>query len=294
MAVLRDLAEITHWISVIKITPDAAEDPTTPPDERMRGLDMAERLPMRALTRMWQMLLKALEEVALAPNAMMAAEMAIIRLTHVADLPDPESLIRKLQGLPQPAASAPQQQRTAPQPGPRTASAPHVTQQGNVTQSGAVTATALAPDNLRHYATFEQVVALIRDRRDMKLLYEVETFLRLVHFAPGWIEFQPTPDAPQDLASRLAQRLQGWTGTRWGVSVTGFGGGPTLAEQRDADRNAAEAEVMGLPLVQAVLAAFPGAKVAEIRTPPSPAEEAAAAALPLAEETDDWDPFEDN
>ena len=72
---------------VIKITPDAADDPTTPPDERVRGQDMAGRLPMRALTRMWQMLLKAIEEVALAPNAMMAAEMAVIRLTHVADLP---------------------------------------------------------------------------------------------------------------------------------------------------------------------------------------------------------------
>jgi DNA polymerase-3 subunit gamma/tau len=63
MAVLRDLAEITHWISVMKITPEAAEDPTTPPDERARGLDMAAALPMRALSRMWQMLLKALEEV---------------------------------------------------------------------------------------------------------------------------------------------------------------------------------------------------------------------------------------
>ncbi|MDE3122572.1 MAG: DNA polymerase III subunit gamma/tau, partial [Paracoccaceae bacterium] len=96
MAVLRDLAEITHWVSVIKITPEAAEDPTVPPDERARGLGMAERLQMRVLTRMWQMLLKALEEVAQAPNAMMAAEMAIIRLTHVAELPSPEDLIRRL------------------------------------------------------------------------------------------------------------------------------------------------------------------------------------------------------
>ena len=56
------------------------------------------RLPMRVLTRMWQMLLKALEEVAAAPNAMMAAEMAVIRLTHVADLPSPEELIRNAAG----------------------------------------------------------------------------------------------------------------------------------------------------------------------------------------------------
>ncbi|MBE3640498.1 DNA polymerase III subunit gamma/tau, partial [Mangrovicoccus algicola] len=109
MAVMRDLAEITHWLSVVKITPEAAEDPTLPPDERSRGADMAGRLPMRALTRMWQMLLKALEEVAAAPNAMMAAEMAVIRLTHVADLPPPDDLIRKLQSMPAapPAADGP-------------------------------------------------------------------------------------------------------------------------------------------------------------------------------------------
>uniref|UniRef100_UPI00260F667E DNA polymerase III subunit gamma/tau n=1 Tax=Pseudophaeobacter sp. TaxID=1971739 RepID=UPI00260F667E len=102
LAVLRDLAEITHWVSVVKITPDAAEDPTVSPDERARGQHMAEALAMRVLTRMWQMLLKALEEVAAAPNAMMAAEMAVIRLTHVADLPSPEELIRKLQDTPPP------------------------------------------------------------------------------------------------------------------------------------------------------------------------------------------------
>ena len=101
MAVLRDLAEIAHWVSVIKITPEAADDPTVGPDERARGAQMAENLPMRVLTRLWQMLLKALEEVAHAPNAMMAAEMAVIRLTHVADLPSPEELVRRIRETPQ-------------------------------------------------------------------------------------------------------------------------------------------------------------------------------------------------
>jgi DNA polymerase-3 subunit gamma/tau len=292
MAVLRDLAEITHWISVVKITPDAADDPTTPPDERTRGLDMAQRLPMRALSRMWQMLLKALEEVTLAPNAMMAAEMAIIRLTHVADLPDPETLIRRLQSQPQPSALAAPAPQRAPQGGPRMAGAPQVSSQGAVTSQGAATAIALAPDAVARLLTFDQVVALIREKRDMKLLVEVENSLRLVHYAPGRIEFQPTADAAPDLAARLSQRLQSWTGTRWGVSVTGFGGAATLTETRDKERLDAEADVARLPLVQAVLAAFPGAKIAEIRSPAALAAAAAADALPEVE--DEWDPFEDN
>jgi DNA polymerase-3 subunit gamma/tau len=172
------------------------------------------------------------------------------------------------------------------------ASAPQVSSHGPVFQQGAATAAALAPDALARLITFDQVVALIGEKRDMKLLVEVENSLRLVHYAPGRIEFQPTGDAAPDLAARLSQRLQGWTGMRWGVSVTGFGGAATIAETRDRDRREAEADVARLPLVQAVLAAFPGAKIAGIRSQSSLVATAAAEALPEVE--DEWDPFEDN
>ena len=290
MAVLRDLAEITHWISVIKITPEAAQDPTVPPDERARGLDMAARLPMRVLSRMWQMLLKALEEVPLAPNGMMAAEMAVIRLTHVADLPDPETLLRKLQSQPQPTSGAPA--GGAPSHtthAPMMRMAPAAPTRG---PSMSAAAPALAEAPLTTYLSFDQVVALIRDKRDIKLLTEVETSLRLARYSPGRIEFEAAPGAAPDLAARLGQRLQGWTGARWGVSVVSSGGAPTIAETRDVEENSAKAEALTNPLVQAILLAFPGAKITEIRTPESLQAQAAAQALP--EVDDEWDPFEDN
>ena len=290
MAILRDLAEITHWVSVIKITPEAAEDPTTPPDERARGLDMAQRLPMRSLSRMWQMLLKAIEEVGLAPNAMMAAEMAIIRLTHVADLPDPETLIRRLQNGPAPVPGG------APAGGGGGGTvhgavlrAPSAPMRGPM-MNGAGQAMQLATDQVV-YGSFDAVVELIRERRDMKLLYEVEEGVRLVRYSPGRIEFEPSPKAGSDLAARLGQRLQAFTGQRWGVSVVSEGGAPTIAEARDAGRLKSEAEAMQSPLVQAVLMAFPGAKIAEIRSAADLIQAAAVEALPEVE--DEWDPFED-
>ena len=298
MAVLRDLAEITHWISVIKINPAAAEDPTTPPDEQSRGVDMAARLPMRALTRMWQMLLKAVEEVALAPNAMMAAEMAIIRLTHVADLPDPETLVRKLSDSPHPPSGG-----GMPGGAPAGGGAVHsarlapVHMPASPTRGPTMTATApaFAEGQLQVYATFDQVVDLIRQKRDMLLLSEVETGLRLARYSPGRIEFEPAPGARADLASRLGQRLQGWTGTRWGVSVVSTGGAATIAETQSARQDEARAEAADNPLVQAILAAFPKARIADIRSPEALLSEAAAAALPLAEPEvdDDWNPFEE-
>ncbi len=300
LAVLRDLAEITHWISVVKITPDAAEDPTIGPDERARGQAMADALPMRVLARMWQMLLKALDEVADAPNAMMAAEMAVIRLTHVADLPSPEELVRKL-GAPEPANRPTGTQNAAASP-PRTEASGEVSGRSGqpmATSSGPTgPATALAVQEntaLARYPSFDHVVDLIRANRDVKLLVEVESCLRLAAYQPGRIEFQPTPEAPADLAQRLGGALQRWTGNRWAVSVVNAGGGDTIAQRRNAQEDALKAEAESHPLVQAVMTSFPKARITRITTAREQEEQAAADALPEAEDSDDdaWDPFEE-
>ena len=314
MAVLRDLAEVSHWVSVIKITPVAAEDPTVSPDERSRGLVMAERLPMRVLSRMWQMLLTALDEVGRAPNAMMAAEMALIRLTHVADLPTPDELIRKLQNTPAPPPEAQHAGTPAPPNGAGAQAhhhAPAGTPQGSSPSayakdataspraqaqgSGGATASALraevpAAETLARFARFEDVLELIRHHRDVKLLVDVENSLKLVSYSPGRIEFEPTEKAPRDLAQRLGTRLQTWTAQRWAVSI-GTHGASTIAEQRDAATLELKEQAKGHPLVQAVLVAFPKAKISEIRTAKDIAAEAQIEALPEVE--DEWDPFDD-
>jgi len=301
MAVLRDMAEITHWVSVIKLSPDAADDPTVSPDERERGKQAASDLPMRALTRMWQMLLKALEEVGAAPNAMMAAEMAIIRLTHVAELPSPEELVRKLQDMP---------------PVPPTGGGSGVTPAGNGTQATAsvpvadtvqsgptamiagggqaIQAQEQSETALARFTEFNHVIELIKSRRDVKLLVEVENFLRLVKYAPGRIEFQLTEDAPRDFTTRLANRLQNWTGARWGVTVVSDGGGATLAEERAAHRDDLQGQAMQHAMVQSVLLAFPGAEIRDVKTLADLNMDSDASVQYLEEEADDWDPFEDD
>nr|WP_289846687.1 DNA polymerase III subunit gamma/tau [Pacificibacter marinus] len=307
LAVMRDLADITHWVSVIKITPNAADDPTIGPDERSRGLTMSEKIPMRVLSRMWQMLLKSLEEIAAAPNAMMAAEMAVIRLTHVADLPMPDDLVRKLN-----------EQNPPPRPpsgggggahaggGSVTASGQPMSgggsaggARGQITHApsmsgGAATALATAPEaSLARYGSFEDVIELVRHHRDAKLLIEMENYIRLAKYAPGRIEFEPSDDAPQDLAARLASRLHAFTGARWAVTISRAPEGTkTIYEVKNAKELALRAQARAHPIVAKVFELFPSAKIAKIRTPEAIALEAAVDALPEVE--DEWDPFEED
>jgi len=263
---------------------------------------MATDLPMRVLTRMWQMLLKTLEEVAAAPNAMMAAEMAIIRLTHVADLPSPEELVRKLQNTPPPPTppnggggygGGPGAGSTNAQGGPMGG--------GNgpmhgapTSHAGGGTVTALAVQNdtaLAKYPTFEHVVELVRQRRDGVLRVHVEEYVRLANYQPGRIEFEPAPGAPKDLAQKLGSQLQRWTGSRWAVILVNEGGAPAIAEVRDAAENEMREQALGHPLVQAVMEAFPKSKITDIKSRRELANEALAEALPEVE--DEWDPFEE-
>ncbi|MEM9434284.1 MAG: DNA polymerase III subunit gamma/tau [Pseudomonadota bacterium] len=296
IAVLRDLAEVTHWISVIKITPEAADDPTVSPDERTRGSAMADGLPMRALSRMWQLLLKALEEVSVAPNPMMAAEMAIIRLTHMADLPSPDELIRKLQNMPAPSGNTPGPAAQAGRASGGPSGAISTTRTAPVARGTPTSvAPAIAADTdtaLARFASFAHVVDLIRANRDVKLLVDVETCVKLASYAPGRIEFEPTEAAPRDLAARLGARLQQWTGNRWAVSVVSSGGAPSIAAERDAEADTLRAQARAHPMVQAVIDAFPHARIVDIRTEQEIVNKAAFEALPEVE--DEWDPFEED
>jgi DNA polymerase-3 subunit gamma/tau len=240
------------------------------------------------------MLLKALDEVAQAPNAMMAAEMAIIRMTHVSELPSPEDLVKRLQDTPPPpppsgggmhsGGGARAQAMGTPAPTHGASSGPHASYGG--------AAVAVAVDQaLARYPSFEHVIELIRSNRDVKLLVEVEGCVRLAAYQPGRIEFTPTDNAPGDLAQRLGGALQRWTGNRWAVTLVNGSDAPTIVETRDAAENAIKAQAAAHPLVKAVLDAFPGAVIEEVRTPDQLAAVAEAEALPEVE--DEWDPFEE-
>jgi DNA polymerase-3 subunit gamma/tau len=296
--VLRDLAELTHWISVVKIAPEHADDPTVGPDERSRGKALAGRLAMRVLTRTWQMLLKALEEVASAPNAMMAAEMALIRLTHVADLPPPGDLVKSLRAEGGSAAGGP-----APS-GPGGGASAHLRAVAGGAPEPAEARAAPAPrpgpdPALAAYPAFEDLVAHLREARELRLLNEIESFVRLVAYRPGVIEFAPAPGTPEDFPARLSEGLRTLTGARWSVAISGEEGAPTIAEARREARARAEAEIAAHPMVAAVLEAFPEAQIRAIRRrePPGGADGAPAdAPAEIDDETDlvdGDDPFEE-
>jgi DNA polymerase-3 subunit gamma/tau len=262
LAVIQDLLETVHFLTRLKVAPGAEGFFDGGSGEARRAGAMAAKLPVAALTRAWQILLKGLVEVRDAARPLPALEMALIRLAYAADLPPTERLVKDLLDNPpalRGAAPAPAPARgpapsgagaamRAPQPSPA---------QSMPAQSMPQTAPTLAVRNL------EDIIALCEPRSELRV--NLEHNIHLVRLEPGRIEIRPTARAPRTLASDLQQKLRSATGERWAVSIANEGGAPTLAEQKRAMHDARIDSAARQPLVRAVLEHFPGAAIKEVR-----------------------------
>ena len=276
--VLGDLAEFTHFVTRIKIVPALADDVSLTEAERTRGRAFATKLSMRVLARCWQMLLKGIGEVEASGRPIDAAEMVLVRIAYAADLPTPDEVIRALDGARGNGAAAKTAAAAPPTAAPRAelrseartmrgpfgagaASAQAAPRDEPIAPAGAETAPA------RAVKSFPDLIALAGEKRDLGIKTALERDVRLVRFEDGKLELALEPSARPTLVGELAKKLGDWTGRRWMVAVSAEAGMPSLRAQAEARKAELKDTVRADPLVQAVLARFPGAEIVDVRAP---------------------------
>jgi DNA polymerase III subunit gamma/tau len=316
--VLADLAEFTHFVTRVKLVPAVAEDRSLAEVERTRGRAFAAALSMRVLSRTWQMLFKGLPEVQTAPKPIAAAEMVLVRIAYAADLPTPDEVIRSLDtggatvGSSAGTSAAPTARGETPMATVRSvapsaaaprmeASRPEGTRsEGMRGGPRAALASSLAVDRVEAapvdpsaealvISRFEDIVALAGRMRDLQTKTALERDLHLVRCEDGRLEVALESNASKALVGELGRKLSQWTGRRWMVVVSAEQGQATIRSQQDARRLALENDVRSDPLVQAVLAKYPGAEIVAVRAPDNTEVADAGELAPL-----DDAPFDDD
>jgi DNA polymerase-3 subunit gamma/tau len=272
IVVLSDLAEFVNFVTRVKIVPATADNVAFGETERLRARDFAAKLSMRVLSRMWQMLLKGITEVQAATRPAAAAEMVLVRIAYVADMPTPDEAIRMLEqnggaspvigsAAPRSAPAAtsssvqPPLQRAAPRTGAEPSPRPQMTEPMADAQS-----TAALKLN-----SFAELVALAAEKRDLMTKAALEADIRLVRIEDGRLEVALERSAARTLINDLSRKLEQWTGRRWTVIVSNEDGQPTLRSQAQLKQSERERSAESDPRVKEVLARFPGAKVVEVR-----------------------------
>ena len=272
IVVLSDLAEFVNFVTRVKIVPATADNVAFSETERVRARDFAAKLSMRVLSRMWQMLLKGISEAQGATRPAAAAEMVLVRIAYVADMPTPDEAIRMIE---QNGGSAPVVAVTSPTRSVPTASA-SVSPQLRVPPAprGSIEANARpqmaapvtdAQAAARRISSFPELVALAAEKRDLLIKSALEAEVRLVRIEDGRLEVALERNASRTLVNDLSRKLEQWTGKRWTVIVSNEAGQPTLREQNLVEKNQRERAAESDPRVKEVLARFPGTKVIEVR-----------------------------
>jgi DNA polymerase-3 subunit gamma/tau len=227
-AVLRGLLESVHGITRAKV--GGAQDPAQSLEEREAYAEWSSRLSYAAVHRLWQLLLKGLAEVHSAPMPLEAAEMALLRVIHASELPDPATLMERLASGEAVAARAP--------------AAPAAPEQGALMQ---------AP------ASFPALIERLEANGRRQLAQQLHDYARVAHYGDHALTF--SAKGPINLRD-LPAALKELTGKPWTLETLDTGGEPTLLEQEKNAEAAVKQSVLDAPLVRAAFEAFPGAELA--------------------------------
>ncbi len=228
LALLRGAMELTHRVTVAQLgTIDAASA-----DEREAIEGWAKSLSGGQLHRLWQLLLKGFEEVRMAPDPLVAAQMALLRVMHAADMPDPGSLVKKLEEL----ASRP-----APAGGP-----------ANESPAAAAKDHGAPP--------WEALVQSVENSGQLRVGQIMRDWVRVVSLASEELLYTLAPGYPGDPSPDLRDALLKATGARWRAERVEGEGAPSLRELAEVAAQSQADALRRDPLVEAAFAAFPEAQ----------------------------------
>ncbi len=233
LSLMRGVMDLVHKITVAQIGGSESDAPTQ--DERDAIKVWAERLKPAQLHRLWQLLMKGHDEVRGAPDPLVAAQMALLRVLHASDMPDPGSLVKQLKDM---MASAP-----APQAG---------------TASGEGASASTAPQAL----DWRELVELI-ERKFLGLGSRLRMQVRPITVERGKLAYSLADGFSDDFTGELRDALNQITGVAWHVTEQDVAGEPTLVEREAQERADAIERLKNDPLVAATMAAFPGARLVD-------------------------------
>lgn len=308
--VLQDLLDLTHILSKTRAASEnLSKGLMMTPDKTEVITELAHKLSMPSLGRTWDILLKAMRELQFAPNPEKSVEMAIIRLSYTAGLPDPAELIRQLDtqeytshqdsgnthSTSQSTSSArPQQERAAPET--VSAQGSQYVAQSNEHHKGqpknqaghmdirhsahkadiqAQSAPAAYDDadqeknNFGGFASLDEIVEVLEKHRQIRLAADIRQYVRLVSLKPDRLEFNPAQGTPKSLANEIQTQLGQITGTRWVVSISSRPGAPVLIEKERKKEAEKYERAKNHPVIQSIFNAFPGAQLKTVRSAPS-------------------------
>lgn len=247
---LQDLINITHLLAKTKLVPSFVNDPSLSEAEKELCQRLGAKVSIAVLSKMWQMMIKGLGELQVAPVQIDALEMILIRIAYSASLPTPYELLNDVKknsnlSLSRPAAAA----TSAPAPVFRAAPAAEPDSELSDTPK---------------FQAFDRLTDLVNylEQKKMPLAeYALKNDVSVSEFSNGFIKMTVSEKIHPDFILNLHKILTEATGLTWKIELSRGALGVTLADLERAAEEEEKRNIMEYPLVKAIMAEFKGAKI---------------------------------
>ena len=249
---LQDLINITHMLAKARIIPSSVNDISLTENERDFCTKMSPVVSIAVLSKIWQMMIKGLGELQVAPVQIDALEMILIRVAYSANLPTPYELLNDVKknsslGNSRPfeaAAGAPQK---APEP---MAVNPVIKEEPTQEKT-----------NSGIFKSAEDLVAYLEANRKMLVSYAIKNDVTIHEFSDGFMKMTISDKIHPDFIMNLHKILAEATGKEWKIGILRGHLGETIADKERAKSEEEKRSIMEYPLVKAIMAEFKGAKI---------------------------------
>lgn len=253
-AVIGDLINLTHALTKTLLLPGFVNDASLSENDRNFLKETSGKLSIATLSKIWQMLIKGMNEMQTAPVPIDALEMILIRIAYSANLPSPAELLESVKKKSESGTLRPANFSAGnPSAAAQTAAAP-------VSAPAAFSTPAQTVIN----APFSDINGLIKhleNQKQPRLAYALRHDIEVVEFSPGLIKFKAADRVGNDTLAALNKILEETTGGKWALDIVPGEVGRTVADIENEQKEKDKKNVAETPLVKAILEEFRGARI---------------------------------
>lgn len=248
IGLMRAVMDVVHRITLTQVTGTSYDAPSAEEQDALAG--WAKQLTTGQLHRLWQLLLKGFEEVRHAPDPLASLKMALLRVLHAADLPDPGKLAKMIELAANSGFHAAPNGQAAPAQGD--GAAPQNVSAG--------VATALHADQSARL--WRELVDKVDASGELLTAQIMRDWVQVEKLAPGHLVYA-AQGYSEDPSHAIRSALSQVTGEKWVVEKIAHSASLSLRVQAEQVKAQADAEMRAHPLVAAVMSAFPAAVISD-------------------------------
>ncbi len=244
LIVLQDLINITHDLAKVKIVPQILNTTTLSEVEKQIFTDLSQKTSLAVLSKIWQMLIKGVSEINLAPSSIEALEMILLRVAYSASLPTPYEILNEVKKKSNLTSDA-------------TTILPEIEKKNDKIETASLSEKLV-------FNKVEDFVQYLEKTRKVIIEYSVKNDISFDEFEHGKIKIHISENIKQDFIMDLHKVLQDATGQKWEIDIIRGSLGETIADKEQSTVDAKKKNVAEYPLVKKILEEFKGARIETI------------------------------